>query len=94
MRRVLIGLSLVVGLVGAVFPSGAAAKSVGGCPSGDGWQLVTVESLGITPEQASGIPSLDGKQDGWTCISPSRINSAAPVFGADVFRDNTVASTG
>jgi hypothetical protein len=72
-----------------VFPATPLAKSVGGCPSGDGWQLVTVESLGIPPEDASGIPSLDGNLDGRTCIKPLTGVPGAPE-GAFIFRDNTV----
>jgi hypothetical protein len=83
MRRVLTTLALVFALMGA---SGTAtnAKSIGDCPSGSNWQLVTVESLGIDEDTASGIPSLDGNADGWTCIKP------LVKAGGFVFRDNTV----
>lgn len=90
MRRSLLLLALASVLLVAFFEGGAAAKTIGGCPSGDSWQLVTVESLGISEEQATGIPSLDGNLDGWTCISPLAANSAAPLAGAFIFRDNTV----
>ena len=61
----------------------AEAKSVGGCPPGGAFRLVSVEDLGIDPEVATGIPSLDGNQDGLTCIKP---------LGEEgfIFRDNTV----
>lgn len=74
----------------ALAPTSAAhAKSVGGCPPAGGFVLVTVESLGITPETASGIASLDGNGDGMTCIRFLRTsdNSNAPI---GIFRDNTV----
>jgi len=90
MRRSLLVLALSTVLLVAFFEGGATAKTIGGCPSGDSWQLVTVESLGISEEQATGIPSLDGNGDGWTCIFPAPANSAAPVAGGFIFRDNTV----
>ena len=46
-----------------------------------------MRGLGLDPETASGIPSLDGNGDGWTCIMSL---SNHPVEGAFVFRDNTV----
>ena len=45
-------------------------------------------SLGITPETATGIPSLDGNQDGLTCIN--RLPNHPLIEDAFVFRDNTV----
>ena len=72
-----------------VFPATPLAKSIGGCPRGDGWQLVTVESLGIPPEDVSGIPSLDGNLDGRTCIKPLTGVPGVPE-GSFIFRDNTV----
>ena len=88
MRRVM----LVLGTAGIaavlLAPGTAVGKSVGGCPVGasEKWELVTVASLGITPGDATGIPSLDGNGDGLTCIKPM------PNFGPEaiVFRDNTV----
>jgi hypothetical protein len=71
-----------------VLPAGSAAKSVGGCPSGDSWSLVTVESLGIPPEAVSGLASLDGNADGWTCIKP--VDNPGVPEGSFIFRDNTV----
>jgi hypothetical protein len=67
----------------------AGGKSIGRCPNGasEKWELVTVASLGISPETANGIPSLDGNGDGWTCIHPVPNH---PVEGAFIFRDNTV----
>jgi hypothetical protein len=73
----------------ALIPATARAKSIGGCPSGGNWQLVTVASLGVP--NASGIPSLDGNGDGLTCIKPL---PNYPSAGAFTFRDNTVGSTG
>jgi hypothetical protein len=94
MRRFLVALGLSMALVGWAFPTGAAGKSIGGCPLGGGWQLVTVESLGITPEQAVGIASLDGNRDGLTCIVPVNAAAPAPISGAIIFRDNTVSTSG
>jgi hypothetical protein len=82
---VIIAAALVVA---AALPSTAAGKSIGGCPSGDGWELVTVAELGIDPEIASGIPSLDGNGDGLTCIMGLENYPRFP--DAFVFRDNTV----
>ena len=48
---------------------------------------MTVESLGIPPDQASGIPSLDGNADGWTCAKYQPLGNG---FTALQFRDNTV----
>jgi hypothetical protein len=75
-------LSLTAGL--------AQGKTIGGCPTGQGseWTLVTVGSLGIDPETAMGIPSLDGNGDGWTCIrTPPQVS---PLGELTLFRDNTV----
>jgi len=90
MRRVILGIALAFLLAIGVFPSSAGAKSLGGCPQG--WQLVTVESLGISEEQANGIPSLDGNKDGMTCITPVPSSPNAINSGAIVFRDNTVGA--
>jgi hypothetical protein len=49
---------------------------------------VTVASLDITPEEAMGIPSLDGNGDGLTCIH--RLPRHPNIPDAFVFRDNTV----
>jgi len=90
-RRRLLGLgTMVVAAISLALPAGSAAKSLGGCPGGGAWQRVTVESLGITPEVASGIASLDGNRDGLTCIFayPGADPSGSP--GAFIFRDNTV----
>jgi hypothetical protein len=65
----------------------AGAKSTGACPSGGEWTLTSIADLGITPEVASGIPSLDGNGDGRTCIKPF---SHGPLDGGFAFRDNTV----
>jgi hypothetical protein len=77
-------------LVLALAPMSAAqAKAVGGCPPAGDFELVTVESLGITPDIASGIASLDGNGDGMTCIRflSTSENSNGPT---GIFRDNTV----
>ena len=89
LRRMMVLLG-TAGIATALLAPGAAiGKSVGGCPKGAGekWELVTVASLGITPETATGIPSLDGNGDGLTCIKPLPNH---PVEGALIFRDNTV----
>ena len=65
----------------------ADATSTGACPSGGNWTLASVADLGIPPEDASGIPSLDGNGDGKTCIKPF---SHGPLDGGFAFRDNTV----
>lgn len=88
--RALWDLTLVIatGVVMLALVSGASAKTVGGCPPN--FELVTVASLGINPEEASGIPSLDGNDDGMTCIMPLRANERSVAAGGIVFRDNTV----
>ena len=72
--------------------SAAQAMSVGGCPPAGDFELVTVESLGITPDMASGLASLDGNGDGMTCIRflTTSENSNGPI---GIFRDNTVGAT-
>jgi hypothetical protein len=75
-------------VVAALFPATTGAKSIGECPPGGDWELVTVASLGLTPETATGIPSLDGNQDGLTCIN--RLPNHPLIEDAFVFRDNTV----
>jgi hypothetical protein len=69
-----------------VASTGAGATSTGSCPSGDSWTLVAVADLGIPPEEASGIPSLDGNGDGMTCIKPGPTPNGPQL----IFRDNTV----
>ena len=82
LRRVTVLATAVV--VVFVAPGSAVGKSIGGCPesASEKWELVTVESLGIPPEAANGIASLDGNGDGLTCIKPQGTGG--------VFRDNTV----
>jgi len=88
-KRIIVAVAVLVTLL-AIPVSSASGKSIGGCPTSasEKWELVTVESLGIDPETASGIPSLDGNGDGYTCVKPM------PNFplgsGQFVFRDNTV----
>ena len=94
MRRFLVAFGLAMAIVGWAFPTGAVGKSIGGCPPAGGWQLVTVESLGIPPDQAVGIASLDGNGDGLTCIVPASAVPPAPISGAIIFRDNTVDTAG
>ena len=77
---------------------GALAKSIGGCPdsASEKWVLASVEGLGITPDQASGIASLDGNGDGNTCIR-KRFASEGTICNMEnpiIFRDNTVPGTG
>lgn len=89
LRAVLVfALTLAAAAMLLVASSASAAKPIGGCPPG--WELVGVEELGITPETASGIPSLDGNGDALTCImfSPAAENSS--IGGGIIFRDNTV----
>jgi hypothetical protein len=88
-RRFGAAVAVLAATVAVAFPGTASAKSIGGCPTGDDWNLVTVASLGIPPDTAVGIPSLDGNQDGWTCIKPFVGVPGIPE-GAFVFRDNTV----
>ena len=88
MRGRRIVLLLITTLVMVGLPSGASAKAVGGCPTG--YELVTVESLGLTPEEATGIPSLDGNRDTLTCIMFLPVPEGSHLSGAFVFRDNTV----
>jgi len=89
LRRMML-LLLTAGIAAALLaPATAIGKSIGGCPeSASGkWELVTVESLGPPPEGATGLQSLDGNADGWTCIKRMEL----PNFGeAIIFRDNTV----
>ena len=74
---------------------GASAASTGGCPNSasEKWTLAWVEGLGIAPEVATGIASLDGNGDGKTCIRKLHA-SEGTICNMDnqiVFRDNTVA---
>ncbi len=87
--RVFVGIVTVV-IVLSLAPGLARAKSLGACPTGSGaeWTLVTVSSLGIDPETAMGIPSLDGNGDGMTCIRTPPQES--PLGELTLFRDNTV----
>ena len=62
-------------------------KPIAGCPSGGGWILGTVEDFGIDPAIASGIPSLDGNNDGLTC---GKLVVLGNGFLALTFRDNNV----
>ena len=89
-RRLVALGAMVTTAISLALPVGSAAKSLGGCPSGGDWERVTVESLEIPPEDASGIASLDGNGDGLTCIFayPGADPSGSP--GAFIFRDNTV----
>ena len=70
----------------AVAPT-AGADSTGGCPSGADWTLTSLEDLGFPPGEATGIPSLDGNGDGFTCVKPFTVGKNS---GGVVFRDNTV----
>jgi hypothetical protein len=88
-RRFGAAVAVLAATVAVAFPGAASAKSIGGCPTGDDWDLVTVESLGIPPDTASGLASLDGNRDGWTCIMPLVDVPGIPE-GAFIFRDNTV----
>jgi hypothetical protein len=85
-RRLVAALSIAALTVG-LGATGAQAKSVGGCPRGGDWDLVTVESLDLPSEIVSGLASLDGNGDGWTCIKPLANFPAPEVL---IFRDNTV----
>jgi len=66
--------------------SPASGTSTGACPQpgNANWELRTLESLGITPETADGIASLDGNGDLKTCVK------FLPNQGFYIFRDNTV----
>jgi hypothetical protein len=76
--------------VAALLPATASGTSTGGCPTGDSWNLVTIESIGFNPSTASGVPSLDGNGDGLTCIHYLTNYPRFP--NAFVFRDNTVGA--
>ena len=87
LRYLLVIAALAAALIA---PTVAEGKSVGVCPSGEGaaWTLVTIAELGIDPETATGIPSLDGNRDGLTCIRTAPQQS--PLGELTLFRDNTV----
>jgi hypothetical protein len=87
---------LTIAVMLLVIPiQGASATSTGGCPKGasEKWILASVEGLGIDPELASGIPSLDGNQDGNTCIRTLHVveGTICNMENQIVFRDNSVA---
>ena len=63
----------------------AKGKPVAGCPRGGHWELVTLESLGLTG--ANGVSSADGNGDGWTCAFFQDLGNGQT---AVVFRDNNV----
>ena len=84
--RVLVAIAAVSMLLPSAPAFAAEGPPVGGCPTGHGqWQLLSLEELNISPETATGIPSLDGNDDGYTCIKPLPNNE--PFI---IFRDNTV----
>jgi hypothetical protein len=87
MRHIL-ALAGSAALVVALSAAPATAKSVGGCPATGGWTLASLADLGISPETADGIASLDGNGDGYTCIKPLAQTGTDVV----IFRDNTVAA--
>jgi hypothetical protein len=72
----------------ALAASPAEATSTGGCPTSPdaAWVLSSLADLGITPETADGIASLDGNGDGLTCVK--MLPGANQGFF--IFRDNTV----
>jgi hypothetical protein len=86
-RRVGPGFIAALSVIGLALPASAGATSVGGCPSGGSWELVRAADV-IDPEFIAGLPSLDGNQDGLTCIQflPNH-PAGSNIF---VFRDNTV----
>ncbi len=88
--RVCVGAGVTLALLLSLATGAAQAKSVGECPTGSGaaWTLVSVSELGIDPETAMGIPSLDGNGDGMTCIRTPPQQS--PLGELTLFRDNTV----
>lgn len=88
--RVFLGILITALIALSLAPGLAQGKSLGGCPTGSGaeWTLVPVSSLGIDPETAMGIPSLDGNGDGMTCIRTPPQQS--PLGELTLFRDNTV----
>jgi hypothetical protein len=55
---------LVLLFVASVSPVAADGKPIGDCPPGFTFKLVSELNLG----GASGIASLDGNGDGWTCM--------------------------
>jgi hypothetical protein len=99
MRGRALWLPAAIAVVFLVMPMhGALATSTGGCPSStsEKWVLATVAGLGISEDQASGIPSLDGNGDGNTCIRKlgTAVGPVCDTSSPIVFRDNTVAGTG
>ena len=84
MRTSLVGAAVAALLAVTSYAGAAHAKAIGGCPEQSGFALVTVASLGITIEEAEGLPSLDGNGDGLTCIRPVADGKWM------IFRDNTV----
>jgi hypothetical protein len=91
MRRVW-PLALVVALVliPLTLAPTATGTSTGGCPTGDSWHLVTIQSLGFNPDTAKGIPSLDGNGDQLTCVQYLTNFPPSLIPNAFIFRDNTV----
>src|SRR5262245_52695111 len=87
--RLGVALVLVTTTAGAATVVGQG-KPVAGCPPGGDWNLVTVASLGIDPETASGIPSLDGNGDGYTCTRIQPLGIPPGGFYGETFRDNNV----
>lgn len=90
--RVLLLVSITMLIAAAAAPA-ASGKSTGACPRGTSakWVLATVDGLGVSPEVASGIASLDDNGDGLTCIR--QLFAGTPECDMDfpiIFRDNTV----
>ena len=84
-----VGLAIAAPLAAvALYTAPATATSIGACPTGSNWERVALADLGIDPDTASGIPSLDGNGDGFTCIHDLPNYPRFP--DAFVFRDNTV----
>jgi hypothetical protein len=44
---------------------GSANRPVAGCPLNARWELISLESIGLSG--AVGLPSIDGNGDGWSC---------------------------
>ena len=97
MKRSMCGVIAIAVLLLVVPIHGASATATGGCPdsASEKWVLASVEGLGIDPEAATGIASLDGNGDGLTCIRKlfSSEGTICNLENPIIFRDNTVRGT-
>ncbi|HEU4356747.1 MAG TPA: hypothetical protein VFT27_14255 [Actinomycetota bacterium] len=96
-RRVMLFVMATAVVLLALPINGASATSTGGCPEGASgkWVLASVEGLGVSPDVASGIASLDGNGDGNTCIRKLHASEGTicNMENPIIFRDNTVSAS-